>query len=80
IIQQFRANPPLTLLALAVTFGVGLGAFTIQNVLRRDPSLVLVNKKANPYPWLHVSQGENLKLYAVNQKFDSSITKGWKDQ
>ncbi|KAJ1538785.1 hypothetical protein HK405_013481 [Cladochytrium tenue] len=76
IAQQLRANPPLYLLLGAVAFGVGGGLFFIQRNLRNDPTLVLVNKANNPYPWMHVSQGTNIKLYAVNQKFDASVKKG----
>jgi hypothetical protein len=47
--------------------------------LRNDPTLLLVNKAKNPYPWLNVDQGTNIKLYAVNAKFDKSVEKGFKN-
>ncbi|TPX70378.1 hypothetical protein SpCBS45565_g01803 [Spizellomyces sp. 'palustris'] len=67
---HLKANPPLVLLVGAVGAGLGAGAFMVTHFLRNDPTVVLTNKKGNPYPWLHVNPDKNLKLYAVNQKFD----------
>jgi len=38
--------------------------------LARGPSVVWT--KSNPTPWNEVKQDENVKLMAVNQKFDKS--------
>jgi hypothetical protein len=34
-----------------------------------DPTVVLADRTKNPHPWIHVDQGKNLKLYAVNVGF-----------
>jgi len=41
--------------------------------LARGPSVVWT--KANPTPWNNVKQDENVKLMAVNQKFEKSWTR-----
>lgn len=63
-------HPYLAFLVLAVGGGLGLGATYLTSILRNDPTMVIKNKKANPYPWVHVDQSKNLKMYAVNNKFD----------
>jgi hypothetical protein len=63
-------------MAGAVSFGLaGLG-FMGYHKIKNDPTLVIMDKVNNPSPYLHVRQNENLKLYAVNQKFeDNSLRK-----
>eukprot|EP00842_Homolaphlyctis_polyrhiza_P000371 jgi/Hompol1/1334/HPOL_002684-RA len=63
--------PHLSLLAAAVSFGVVGGVALIWRTLASDSTVVLVNKSENPYPWLHVPQNKNLKLHAVNAKFEN---------
>ena len=46
-------------------------ALSVRN-LRKDPQLVWYNRHGNPFPWLNVAQGENLKLIAASRKFDES--------
>ncbi len=64
-------HPYLMLLIGAVSGGVGLAFGLGTHILRNDPTLTLTNKKENPYPWIHVPQSRNLKLYAVNNKFEN---------
>jgi len=33
---------------------------------------VVIDKKKDRYPWLKVGENENLKLFAVNRKFESN--------
>jgi hypothetical protein len=61
-------KPYLTILVTAVTAGVAAGGFLAFRVLAVDPTIVLVNKQSNPYPWLNLPQETNLKLYAVSKK------------
>ncbi|KAJ3019471.1 hypothetical protein HKX48_002060 [Thoreauomyces humboldtii] len=71
-LTNIRANPPLVFLAAAVSCGLGAGVFMGTHILRSDPT-VLVSKNTrrnDPYPWLKVGPERNLKLYAVNQKFE----------
>ncbi|KAJ3202192.1 hypothetical protein HDU83_005936 [Entophlyctis luteolus] len=79
MLNGIRNNPPVMLLVFAVSCGLGGAAFTATHFFRNDPTLLLVNKKKNPYPWLNVDQGTNIKFYSVNQKFDASIKKGYRD-
>ncbi|KAI8849275.1 hypothetical protein BC829DRAFT_443096 [Chytridium lagenaria] len=76
--SYLRKYYSLQVLVVAVGVGCGAGVFMMQNVLRRDPTIVMFNRKENPYPWLSVGQADNLKLYAVAQKFDASSDKGFK--
>jgi hypothetical protein len=46
-------------------------ALSVRN-LRKDPQLAWYNRQENPFPWLHVTQGENLKLVAASRKFDEN--------
>ena len=39
--------------------------------MRHDPNIV-VHHKTDPFPYLKVKPNENLKLYAVNQKFEDN--------
>ncbi|KAI8923780.1 hypothetical protein BC831DRAFT_509293 [Entophlyctis helioformis] len=66
-------KPYLTILASGVVLGVGGGALLIVRNLRTDPTFALYNKRTNPYPWLSVPQDQNLKLYSVNQKFETGV-------
>lgn len=61
-------RPYLTILVAAVGGGIMLGASFLTHILKNDPTLLLRNKKENPYPWINVPQTRNLKLYAVNNK------------
>ncbi|KAJ3305620.1 hypothetical protein HDV03_001265 [Kappamyces sp. JEL0829] len=45
-------------------------ALLVVRILKTDPTMVLTNKRENPYPWIHVPQNQNLKLFAVANKFD----------
>ncbi|KAK6095312.1 hypothetical protein BDV3_006318 [Batrachochytrium dendrobatidis] len=64
-------NPVIAILVSAVSLGLGGGTFMIFNALTRDPTVALFNKRENPFPWLNVAQDQNIKLYAVNNKFES---------
>ncbi|KAJ3237228.1 hypothetical protein HDU81_009850 [Chytriomyces hyalinus] len=72
-------NPPVMLLVGAVTFGMGIAGVTGFHAMRNDPTLLLVNKKTNPHPWLNMDQTKNIKFYAVNNKFDKVERKGYHD-
>ncbi|KAJ3380198.1 hypothetical protein HDU84_006080 [Entophlyctis sp. JEL0112] len=80
MIDGIRKNPPVMVLGFAIAFGLTGAAITAIHALRNDPTLLLYNKKENPYPWLNVSQGTNIKFHAVNQKFDASIKKGFSEK
>lgn len=67
--RQIRKNPYLLILGSAVSLGLGGLVYIGYHKLRNDPTLILGNRTKNPYPWIHVRQNENLKLYAVNNKF-----------
>ncbi|KAJ3022882.1 UNVERIFIED_CONTAM: hypothetical protein HDU68_008871 [Siphonaria sp. JEL0065] len=72
-------NPPILVLFAAVGFGVSIAAYTGSHFFRHDPTLLLTDKKANPHRWNQIDQGTQIKLYAVNQKFDKSIKKGYRE-
>ena len=61
-------HPYLAFLVGAVSGGLLLGGSYLVHILRNDPTMLLRNKKENPYPWVDVPQQKNLKLYAVNNK------------
>ncbi|KAI8607733.1 hypothetical protein BC830DRAFT_1157948 [Chytriomyces sp. MP71] len=79
MIEAIRKNPPIMLLVGAVTFGLGIAGATTWHAMRNDPTLLLVNKKARPHPWLDMDQTKNIKFYAVNNKFDRIERKGYHD-
>jgi len=54
----------------AIIGGVVLGAGWYTYRLAMGPSVVWT--KSNPTPWNTIQPGENVKLGAVNQKFDKS--------
>ncbi|KAI9352565.1 hypothetical protein BDR26DRAFT_194397 [Obelidium mucronatum] len=72
-------NPPIMLLIAAVGFGLSAAAYTGAHFFRNDPTLLLTNKKANPHRWNDIDQGTNIKFYSVNQKFDKSVKKGYRE-
>lgn len=39
--------------------------------LRHDPTII-THSKSDPFPYLRVGPNDNLKLYAVNQKFEQN--------
>ncbi|KAJ3026387.1 hypothetical protein HDV00_011976 [Rhizophlyctis rosea] len=67
-------QPALTLLAGAVGLGLGGAFFMMGHILRKDPTVTIAphTRRNNPHMWLDTPQDKNLKLYAVNQKFDKS--------
>jgi hypothetical protein len=67
ITKQLR-NPFLLILGGAVSLGLGGLAYMGYHKIKNDPSLVIFNKKENPYPYLNVKQNENIKLFAVGFK------------
>eukprot|EP00842_Homolaphlyctis_polyrhiza_P000370 jgi/Hompol1/1333/HPOL_002683-RA len=69
ILRHLRA-PNLAMLVTAVSLTAACGVTLLFRDLRNDPTVVLIKKNENPYPWLHVPQNKNIKLYAVNRKFD----------
>jgi hypothetical protein len=71
LLQRHGKHPYLVMLVGAVSGGLGLAFFLGTHKIRNDPTLLLTNKKENPYPWIHVPQSRNLKLYAVNNKFEN---------
>ncbi|KAI8057897.1 NADH-ubiquinone reductase complex 1 MLRQ subunit [Syncephalis plumigaleata] len=42
--------------------------------LARGPEVVW-DRRNNPYPWLHVSQDTNTKMYAVSHEFAKSYSR-----
>ncbi|KAJ3326066.1 hypothetical protein HDU76_013039 [Blyttiomyces sp. JEL0837] len=75
LIGELPRTPFLVLLVSAVGGTLAAGGLLMAHRIRDDPHLVVVNKKDNPYPWLNVDQNTNLKLYAVNRKFDKNAEK-----
>jgi hypothetical protein len=47
------------------------GSWAISRKLRHDPTIV-THHQSDPFPYLKVGPNENLKLYAVNQKFEDN--------
>lgn len=47
------------------------GSWFLSHKLRHDPTIV-THAKTDPFPYLRVRPNENLKLYAVNQKFEEA--------
>ncbi|KAI9009573.1 hypothetical protein BC832DRAFT_551816 [Gaertneriomyces semiglobifer] len=70
IMQHLKANPPLVLLVAAVGGGLGAAGFMGSHFLMNDPTVVVRFNRKDVFPWLDVRQDQNLKLYAVNQKFE----------
>jgi hypothetical protein len=68
MIKKHVKNPLFLTLAASVGFGLSMLAYMGYHKLRNDPTLVILDKKKNPYPYLHVKQNENVKLYAVGFK------------
>ncbi|KAJ3086915.1 hypothetical protein HDU96_004719 [Phlyctochytrium bullatum] len=68
--SHLKSTPYLAVLASAVGLTALTGGWFISHQLRNNPNVVVVNKRQNPFPWLQVDQGTNLKLYAVNRKFE----------
>ncbi len=48
---------------------VGGCAYLVYKV-RTDNTVNIIGRHENPYPWLHTKKDENIKLYAVNNKFN----------
>ncbi|KAI8068505.1 NADH-ubiquinone reductase complex 1 MLRQ subunit-domain-containing protein [Gongronella butleri] len=63
------------IIPIYVTIGgaVGLASWYLTR-LARHPETVW-DRKNNPFPWQHVQQNENTKLFAVNAKFDKSYSR-----
>ncbi|KAH6574768.1 hypothetical protein BASA50_007106 [Batrachochytrium salamandrivorans] len=68
---RHAAKPELAVLVGAVFMGLGGASFMLYRSLATDPTIQLYNKRENPYPWLKVAQDQNIKMYAVNNKFES---------
>ncbi|KAI8832890.1 hypothetical protein BC829DRAFT_448846 [Chytridium lagenaria] len=65
-----KSTPYLTFLVSAVSVAALTGGWLMSHRIRNDPNVVIFNRKENPFPWLQVDQGTNLKLYAVHRKFE----------
>ncbi|KAI8929386.1 hypothetical protein BC831DRAFT_444236 [Entophlyctis helioformis] len=70
LFAYIKSRPNYAILAASVSVGVAYGGFLITRNALNDPFLVVNHKHENPYPWLSVPQDRNLKLYAVNRKFE----------
>lgn len=69
ISKQIRKNPYLLILGGVISFSLG-GVIYIGCHKLNDPTIVFKNRAVNYYPWIYIRQNENLKLYAVNNKFE----------
>ncbi|RKP10141.1 hypothetical protein THASP1DRAFT_28080 [Thamnocephalis sphaerospora] len=74
--QQFMKNwwrvevaPIVAVLGVAV----GGAAWYVSRLARG--SQVVWDRRNNPYPWLHVEQTTNQKMFAVNQQFERSYVR-----
>ncbi|TPX38379.1 hypothetical protein SmJEL517_g00199 [Synchytrium microbalum] len=76
--RKAYGNAPLSILVVAVAAGVGLGGYMLGNSLTRDPTIVYSNKRENPHPFAKLPQTTNIKLYAVNQKFEGQAAEARK--
>ena len=47
------------------------GTWAVAHKLSHDPTIV-THHQTDPFPYLKVGPNENLKLYAVNQKFEDN--------
>lgn len=47
------------------------GTWYLSHKMRHDPTIV-THSKTDPFPYLRVQPNDNLKLYAVNQKFEEN--------
>ncbi|KAJ3384604.1 hypothetical protein HDU92_003493 [Lobulomyces angularis] len=54
------------------------GAFIAYHNLQ-NPVVVLSNRKENPFPYVNLKQSTNLKLYAVNRKFEGGVKEHYMD-
>ncbi|KAJ3126971.1 hypothetical protein HK098_006929 [Nowakowskiella sp. JEL0407] len=71
-------TPPIAVLVTAVGLGcVAATGLMIRNLVV-DPFIPFRNKRTIPDPWNNMSQNTNLKLYAVNQKFENNPPRGLK--
>ncbi|KAJ3273836.1 hypothetical protein HDV01_003814 [Terramyces sp. JEL0728] len=68
-------KPHNAIIVAAVGTGLFAGFAYLFHIMKNDPTIVWTNKVNNPYPWLNISQNRNLKLYAVNNKFEDSSVK-----
>ncbi|KAK9763877.1 hypothetical protein K7432_009097 [Basidiobolus ranarum] len=52
---------------------VGGAAWYVTRLARG--SQVVWDRKGNPYPWKHIDQDTNIKMFAVNREFAKSYTR-----
>ncbi len=77
IFKTIRKSPRALYHLSAIGLGVTMATTYAAKVLITDPTLVLNEKKSNPYPWIHLPQETNLKLYKVNQRSESGVRKSY---
>ncbi len=74
---SFRSGltqPYVVVLLGMVGAGTAYGLFLGARNLTRDPHIVITDRRTNPFPWLSVTQGQNLKLMSVNRKWEEDKT------
>ena len=73
---QKAATPYIIVLLTATSAAVGGGIFTGFHFVTSDPTLVVRNKRENPFPWKNLSQSTNIKLHAVSRsQFKDDVVK-----
>ena len=76
LIQEAVSRPYVILLGLATSAAVGGGLFMGYHFITSDPTLVVRNKRENPFPWKNLSQSTNIKLHAVKKtQFKDDVVK-----
>lgn len=63
-------QPYVVVLLGMMGLGLSYGAFVTVRKLSQDPHVVVFHRHSNPYPWLSVPQGKNLKLMTAKRKFN----------
>ena len=63
-------EPYLLVLGGMMGAGFAFGAFMTVRKLLVDPDVVITHRHSNPYPWLSVPQGKNLKLISAKRQFN----------
>ncbi len=66
---QGLKQPYAIILLGMVGVGLSFGAFMTVRKLLLDPDVVIAHRHSNPYPWLSVPQGKNLKLMSARRQF-----------
>ncbi|KAI9249669.1 NADH-ubiquinone reductase complex 1 MLRQ subunit-domain-containing protein [Phascolomyces articulosus] len=66
-----RSSKKPEIIPLIVIVSGALGGATFIGLRQARAPDVSWDHKNNPYPWQEIKDGEQVKLYALNQKYDS---------